>query len=48
VPESYQLFVNDGGMRLRGSTSFTLKPTPGEADEGPQELGEIRVIRGAE
>ena len=48
VPESYQVFVNDGGKRLRGGTSFTVNPATGDADDGPQELGEIRVTREAE
>jgi hypothetical protein len=48
VPEWYQLFVNDGGKRLNGGTSFRLSPEAGGADGRRQDVGEIRVSRAAE
>ena len=45
VPESYQLFVNDGGKRLRGHASFTVEPAAGGADAGRRTSAKIRVTR---
>lgn len=45
IPESYQLFVNDGGKNLRGGTNLTVQPAT-EDKAKLQDLGEIRVIKG--
>jgi hypothetical protein len=48
VPERYQLIVNDGGKLLNGGTSFRLSPEAGGAEDGRQDVGEIRVSRAVE
>ena len=45
VPESYQIFVNDGGKPLRGGTGVTVEPEARDPDVGLQDLVEIRVTR---
>jgi hypothetical protein len=45
VPEPYQLFVNQGGKRLRGSTSFRLRNEGASTSYCRTRLGKRRACR---